>query len=173
MEQNWVQTHAGPFPEGIRNSVMNLRAALVIREEEAARGADSLLRVNEEGDMSERQERSWEESREREKTPTKFNWADDVDVSPTPIHNTCNERVLDATDNVSATGMSVGTIPIGPTGPPNTIVTTVAAPVTSLHSVLVPRTHGPAYVIAATIVIRAHPSNPSLCIGNASHTHTP
>jgi hypothetical protein len=130
MEQNWVQTHAGPFPEGIRNSMMNLWAALIIREEEAARGADSLLWVNEEGEMSERQERSREESREREKTPTKFNWADDVDASPTPIHNTCNECVLDATDNVSATGISIGTIPIGPTCPPNTIVTTIAAPTT-------------------------------------------
>jgi hypothetical protein len=51
--------------------MINLRAALVIREEEAVRGANSLLWVDEEGEMSERRERSREESREKEETSKK------------------------------------------------------------------------------------------------------
>ena len=35
MEQHWLQTQSGPFPEKIRNAMMDFRAALVIREEEA------------------------------------------------------------------------------------------------------------------------------------------
>jgi len=32
MEQKWAQTSTSPLPEGIRNAVMDLRAALVIQE---------------------------------------------------------------------------------------------------------------------------------------------
>jgi hypothetical protein len=101
MEQNWVQTRAGPFPEGIRNTVMDLRAALVIREE-AARGTDSLLQVAEEEEIPGRRERSQEDSRKKEKAP-KFNWADDADVPLTSICSGCSEPVLNATDDMSAT----------------------------------------------------------------------
>jgi hypothetical protein len=36
MEQQWAQTSTRPLPEGIRNAVMNLRAASVIQEAAAA-----------------------------------------------------------------------------------------------------------------------------------------
>ena len=36
MEFKWKLNQSGPFPEGIRNTIMNLRAALVIREAEAS-----------------------------------------------------------------------------------------------------------------------------------------
>jgi len=102
MEQNWVQTRAGPFPEGIQNTMMDLRAALVIQEEEAARGMDSLLQVAEEEEILGKRERSQEESWKKEKAP-KFNWAYDADVPLTSIHSGCSEPILNATDNMSAT----------------------------------------------------------------------
>jgi hypothetical protein len=36
MELDWKLTRSGPFPEGIRNAIANLRAVLVIREAKAS-----------------------------------------------------------------------------------------------------------------------------------------
>jgi len=86
MEQHWLQTRSGPFPEKIRNAMTDLRAALVIREEEAARHADPLLQAAEEaGEVVERRERSQEKSQKKVEKSKTINWADDVDASVTPI----------------------------------------------------------------------------------------
>jgi ribosomal protein L16 Arg81 hydroxylase len=81
MERDWSQTRSGPFPEKTRNSMMSLRAALVIREEEATCDTDTLSRVLEEKETIDRQERSQQGSRKKAKTPAKFNWAEEVDAS--------------------------------------------------------------------------------------------
>ena len=102
MEQNWVQTWAGPFLEGIWNAMMDLRAALVIREE-ATHGTDNSLQVTEkDSEIPGRWERSQEESWKKEKAP-KFNWVDDTDVPLTSICSACSKPILNATDNMSAT----------------------------------------------------------------------
>jgi hypothetical protein len=45
MECEWKLTRSGPFPEGIRNAIANLRAALVIWEAEAE---EAIVRVRNE-----------------------------------------------------------------------------------------------------------------------------
>jgi hypothetical protein len=83
MEQEWAQTRSGPFPNGIRNAIVNLRAALVIREAEAE---EAIARA---------QNREMEEKRNRKKEEilrriVAFDWAEDVDPPP----STENEPII-------------------------------------------------------------------------------
>lgn len=142
MEQHWVQTRSGPFPEKIRNAMTDLRAALVIREE-AARHADPLLQVAEEaGEIVERRERSQEKSRKKVEKSKKFNWADDVDASVTPIGIAHHGPA--PTTNVNA---SVNPFPAvhGASGP--TAPNSIALPVPNIH----PKTIAKPDVLAGTV----------------------
>jgi len=75
MECEWKLTRSGPFPEGIRNAIANLRAALAIREAEAE---EAIVRAQNE-EMEEKRNRKKEEILER---ILAFDWAEDVDPSP-------------------------------------------------------------------------------------------
>jgi len=85
MEQEWAQTRSGPFPNGIQNMIVNIRAALVIREAEAE-AEEAMARVRN-GEMEEKRNRKKEEILRR---IVAFDWAEDVDPSP----STENEPII-------------------------------------------------------------------------------
>jgi hypothetical protein len=102
MENEWKLTRSGPFPNGIRNAIVNLCAALVIREAEALQDTESLVssvQVAEEVvERAESRDKRGEEShRSVCSAAPAFDWAEDVNVSicaiqvvdgqPTPLAN--------------------------------------------------------------------------------------
>ena len=57
MEQKWAQTSTSPLPEGIRNAVMDLRAALVLREAAVAQPVEApIYQVQMSGDEEEQED---------------------------------------------------------------------------------------------------------------------
>jgi hypothetical protein len=65
MEQHWLQTWSSPFPKKIWNAMMDLRAALVIWEEETVQHADPLQVAEKVGEIVERWERSQKKSQKK------------------------------------------------------------------------------------------------------------
>jgi hypothetical protein len=135
MELEWKLTRSGPFPNGIRNAIANLRAALVIREAEALQDTESLVssvQVAEEvvkgaesGD-----ERGEESHRKVCSAALTFDWAEAVDASisatqvvdgePTPLTNIDTSGDVPPIAHVEATPIvSVENASINP----NTIAT--------------------------------------------------
>jgi len=82
MENEWKLTRSGSFPDGIRNAIANLRAALAIREAEASEVENHKKSGDEDAVRREESEEKGEEKSGRKaKKILGFNWAEDVDAS--------------------------------------------------------------------------------------------
>jgi hypothetical protein len=97
MQQTWMQTRSGPFPEGIQTTMMNLSVALVIREAEAVWNIQVAEEAVESGEK--REEKRQKKDKALKKVCAKaqivdqdstyhmsFNWAEDVDTFVGPTH---------------------------------------------------------------------------------------
>jgi len=82
MENEWKLTQSGPFPDGIRNAIANLRTALAIQEAEASEVENHKKSGDEDAVRREESEEKGEEKSGRKaKKILGFNWAEDVNAS--------------------------------------------------------------------------------------------
>ena len=95
MENEWKLTRSELFPDGIQNTIVNLRTALVIQEAEALQDvANFMLSIQvaedavEKGESKEKREKSGGKVK---KLP-KFNWVEDIDMSIGLVNIHCSRK---------------------------------------------------------------------------------